>query len=29
LYDEEAQTLFELNKDSALLYVVSAGPVKK
>jgi SagB-type dehydrogenase family enzyme len=29
LYDEEAQTLFELNKESALLYVVSAGPVKK
>ena len=29
LYDEEAQTLFDLNKESALFYVVSTGPVKK
>ena len=29
LYDEEAQTLFDLNEESALFYVVSAGPVKK
>ena len=29
LYDEEAQTLFDLNEESALFYVVSAGPIKK
>ena len=29
LYDEEAQNLFGLNKESALFYVVSAGPIKK
>ena len=29
LYDEEAQNLFDLNEESALFYVVSAGPVKK
>jgi SagB-type dehydrogenase family enzyme len=28
LYDEEAQTLLDLNPDSALFYAVSAGPVK-
>jgi len=29
LYDEEAKSLLELNEDSALLYGVAAGPVKK
>ena len=29
LYDEEAQSLFDLNEESALFYVVSTGPVKK
>ena len=29
LYDEEAQTLYDLNEESALFYVVSTGPVKK
>ena len=29
LYDEEAQNLFDLNKESALFYTVSTGPVKK
>ena len=29
LYDEEAQNLFDLNKESALFYAVATGPVKK
>jgi len=29
LYDEEAQNLFDLNEESALLYAVATGPVKK
>ncbi len=29
LYDEEARALFDLDDNRALLYVVSAGPVKK
>ncbi len=28
LYDEEARTLFDLNRESALFYVVSAGRIK-
>jgi SagB-type dehydrogenase family enzyme len=29
IYDEEASRLFDLNRDSALVYAVAAGPVKK
>ncbi len=29
IYDEEAGQLFDLNRDSALVYAVAAGPVKK
>jgi SagB-type dehydrogenase family enzyme len=29
IYDEEACRLFDLNRDSALVYAVAAGPVKK